>query len=82
MPDPILVGRSEDKLRKAGRSARRTASPGSRRTWMPRSPTRSTPIYFDSQTTDRRADAVRKAIARANTIYCEKPTAVDVEDRL
>ncbi len=32
-------------------------------------------IYFDAQTTDRRADAVRKAIAAGKNIYCEKPSA-------
>src|ERR1700749_3733933 len=30
-------------------------------------------IYFDAQTTDRRADAVRKAVAAGKNIYCEKP---------
>jgi predicted dehydrogenase len=37
----------------------------------------SNSIYFDSQTTDRRAGGVRKAIAARKAIYCEKPTAVD-----
>ena len=32
-------------------------------------------VYFDAQTTDRRADAVKAAIARGKNIYCEKPTA-------
>ena len=32
-------------------------------------------IYFDAQTTDRRADAVKKAIAAGKNIYCEKPVA-------
>jgi len=32
-------------------------------------------IYFDAQTTVRRADAVRKAIAAGKHIYCEKPTS-------
>ena len=34
-------------------------------------------IYFDAQTTDRRAEAVRKAIAAGKHIYCEKPSAGD-----
>jgi predicted dehydrogenase len=33
-------------------------------------------VYFDAQTTDRRAAAVRQAIAAGKHIYCEKPTAV------
>jgi predicted dehydrogenase len=32
-------------------------------------------VYFDSQTTDRRADAVRKAVRAGKHIYCEKPVA-------
>lgn len=36
-------------------------------------------IYFDAQTTDRRAEAVRKAIAAGKHIYCEKPSATTFE---
>jgi len=32
-------------------------------------------IYFDAQTTDRRVDSVRQAIAAGKHIYCEKPSA-------
>jgi predicted dehydrogenase len=32
-------------------------------------------VYFDAQTTERRADAVRAAIAAGKHIYCEKPMA-------
>ena len=32
-------------------------------------------IYFDAQTTDRRAEAVHQAIRAGKHIYCEKPTA-------
>ena len=36
-------------------------------------------IYFDSQITGRRADAVKKAVKAGKHIYCEKPIAVDTK---
>jgi predicted dehydrogenase len=39
-------------------------------------------VYFDAQTTDRRADAVRQAIAAGKHIYCEKPISGSVETAL
>ena len=37
-------------------------------------------IYFDAQTTDRRLEAVSKAIDAGKAIYCEKPTATNLKD--
>jgi predicted dehydrogenase len=39
-------------------------------------------IYFDAQTTGRRAEGVRKAVAAGKHVYCEKPTAVDTKTAL
>jgi predicted dehydrogenase len=36
-------------------------------------------IYFDAQTTERRAEAVRAAIAAGKHVYCEKPVAENLQ---
>ncbi|PTX94494.1 Gfo/Idh/MocA family oxidoreductase [Opitutus sp. ER46] len=79
VPDPILVGRNADKLQQLARThdVSRFTTDLSAALKDP-----SNQIYFDSQTTDRRATAVRQAIAARKAIYCEKPTAVDVDTAL
>jgi predicted dehydrogenase len=74
LPEPVLVGRSEAKLRQLAEQAqveRWTTDVESVLT----DPDIS--IYFDAQTTDRRHDAVARAIEAGKYIYCEKPTALD-----
>lgn len=74
MPDVLLVGRNSEKL-----DAIAKANGGLK--WSTdlkaalADPQYS--LYFDAQTTDRRADAVKQAIAAGKHIYCEKPTATD-----
>jgi len=79
VPDPVLVGRNEKKLRSL------VEAHGVQR-WSTDlkeclADTRDE-VYFDSQTTTRRADAVRMAIAAGKHIYCEKPTAISLAEAL
>jgi predicted dehydrogenase len=79
MPRPLLVGRNAAKL--TAISAEFGGLPWSTDLDSAlRNPDYS--IYFDAQTTDRRAADVRKAIARGKHVYCEKPVADSLETAL
>jgi predicted dehydrogenase len=79
MPKPLLVGRSATKLEAISKECGGLP-------WTTDLDAaladRDYSVYFDSQTTDRRADAVRKAVAAGKHIYCEKPIADSVETAL
>lgn len=79
MPDPILVGRNENKLRKL--SAAHGNIPWTTDLDAALQDDNFT-VYFDAQTTPRRVEAVSQAIAAGKHVYCEKPTATSVEDAL
>jgi predicted dehydrogenase len=77
LPDPILVGRSTAKLEKLAQQA------GTERWTTDLDTALADPynsIYFDSQLTQLRAPAVKKAIEAGKHIYCEKPTGVSTEE--
>lgn len=79
MPDPILVGRNEEKLRTLA------ASQGLQRVTTDLDAALKDPanqIYFDSTLTGQRPIGVRKAIAAKKHIYCEKPTATTSREAL
>ncbi len=76
MPKPILVGRNSIKL--AEISAECGGLPYSTNLDEALADPANL-IYFDSQTTDRRAADVKKAIAAGKHIYCEKPVSDTLE---
>jgi predicted dehydrogenase len=79
IPDPILVGRSEAKLQELCKTQ------GIEKYSTDLDATLDDPaytVYFDAQTTGRRADAVKKAVAKGKHVYCEKPTAVSTQEAL
>jgi predicted dehydrogenase len=79
MPDPILVGRNEHKLRTLAEAynierwstdlAACLANPDDE-------------IYFDAQATTLRVESVKAAIQAGKHIYCEKPTATTSAEAL
>lgn len=77
MPDPILIGRDENKLKKLSElsGVKRISTDLDAALADPRNS-----IYFDSQTTGRRAAAVRKAVQAGKHIYCEKPVGVSTAE--
>ncbi len=79
MPDPILVGRNEIKLKKLSEM-----SGVEKWTTDLDSVMNDTnyQIYFDAQTTGRRADAVKQAAKAGKHVYCEKPIATDTKTAL
>ena len=78
-PEPVLVGRSEAKLRalaeRHGLERWSTdldealADPGCE-------------VYFDAAATSARADGMERAIAAGKHVYCEKPSASDLDSAL
>ncbi|AYB34634.1 Gfo/Idh/MocA family protein [Chryseolinea soli] len=79
IPDPILVGRDEDKLQRLGvlSGIKKITTNVDEALADPQNK-----IYFDSQTTGRRAEGVRKAVKAGKHIYCEKPVAVDTKEAM
>ncbi len=79
LPDPVLVGRDENKLKKlcdlAGFSKMSTDLDR-----VLSDPANS--VYFDAQITGRRAADVKKAIKAGKHIYCEKPVAANTRNAI
>ncbi|MDI1319971.1 MAG: Gfo/Idh/MocA family oxidoreductase [bacterium] len=79
MPDPVLVGRSEEKLKAL---AARTGVARISTNLDAELAKPENQIYFDATLTGQRPIGVRKAIAAKKHIYCEKPTATTSAEAL
>ncbi len=79
MPEPMLVGRSEEKLRELAERHGLTHYTTSLDEALANP---DFPIYADFLVTTKRVDAIKKAIAAGKHIYTEKPTAESFEDAL
>ena len=79
MPDPVLVGRSEEKLKAL---AARTGVARVSTNLEAELANPANQIYFDATLTGQRPIGVRKAIAAKKHIYCEKPTATTAAEAL
>jgi predicted dehydrogenase len=79
MPEPVLVGRNEGKLRRLAEIH------GINRWSTSLADVLADPdidVYFDSQLTGLRVDAVRDAVSAGKAVYCEKPLAADADTAL
>ncbi len=77
VPDPVLVGRNEVKLKRLSEET------GVEKWTTDLDSVLSShdyQVYFDAQRTDLRFESVSKAVAAGKHIYCEKPSAVTTDD--
>ena len=79
MPDPILIGRNEDKLRALAEKHGITRVGTNLDAALGNA---SDTIYFDATLTNLRAANVKLAIAAGKHVYCEKPLAISTGEAM
>ncbi len=79
MPDPVLVGRNEAKLKALCEEFNIENFSTDLDSVLQDN---RYSVYFDSQTTGRRAESVRRAVDAGKQIYCEKPIATNTATAL
>ncbi|MEM1165739.1 MAG: Gfo/Idh/MocA family oxidoreductase [Planctomycetota bacterium] len=85
MPDPILVGRNENKLRGLAEQYGPDAIGGPLRYSTDLDAALANTddeLFFDASLTQLRVDFVNRAIDAGKSIYCEKPTATTTDEAL
>ncbi len=83
MPDPILTGRSESKLKAlADRAGRELGGEPLKYTTnlQQAMDDKRYEIFFDASGTLQRAGFIEQAVKAGKSIYCEKPTAVETRE--
>jgi len=79
MPDPVLVGRNELKLKKLSEQS------GVKKWTTDLESVMTDPnytVYFDAQTTGRRVEAIKRAVKAGKHIYAEKPVAATTAEAM
>jgi predicted dehydrogenase len=79
MPDPILLGRNQEKLK---RLAEMSGIPKWTTDMDSLMADANYQVYFDAQTTGRRVAAVKQAVAAGKHVYCEKPVATSTREAM
>ncbi len=79
MPDPILVGRSEEKLHALARAhnVERWTTDLDRAL-----ADKNDTVFFDAATTQMRPTLLKRAIALGKHVYCEKPVATNLAEAI
>ena len=79
MPDPILIGRSEEKLRALAKAHNvERWSTDLDRALADKNDT----VFFDAATTQLRPTLLKRAIALGKHVYCEKPVATNLNEAI